>query len=421
MHKRLILDVTKTFQTEFATGIQRVIRELIRRRDAIGRQLGMDVLVVVASAGGYHRLDNDDIHRLLHPAKARTSSVLVQSNMDKLLKRLLRLNLSLYAAIQRLAVGRQMARLTQRLDPVDIGPDDVIVLADNIGAGSTSVVAINKARPKASATIAVVYDIISLLHPDMVPPTTIYPFRWGFDRTVPGIDGIITIARSTADEIRDQPLVRRHRVPVTSFHLGHDLRADGAAAATTIPEDAWSGGPTFAMVGTIEPRKRHEAVLTVFSRLWEEGCRANLLMIGSIGWDVDGFLDQVRRHPEYGRSLFLCHQVGDHELRASIQRADATIMASKAEGFGLPVVESLALGTPVLASDIPVFREIAGDAGCYFPPNDIDRTTDVIRAFIRSPEAYRNAARTFRWIDWDGAADQFAQAIRQILATSKRP
>lgn len=418
MPDRLILDVTKTFQTEFSTGIQRVVRELLRRRTVIGARLGLAVVVVVAAPEGYCRLDEAVTEWLINPPAGRSASVVVQSRAAQRLKQLLRLSLPLYAAVQRRAVRREMARRTRRMERISIGAGDVVVLADYIGAGSTSVAALAEARPRAAATIAVVYDIIALLHPDMVPGTTIHPFHCAFQRIVPIVDGLVTIARSTADEIRDQPIVRRHEVPVASFHLGHDLRADGKPGAPTIPDAAWSDGPTFVMVGTIEPRKRHAAVLAAFDRLWQKGCRANLLMIGSIGWEMEKFLDGARRHPEYGRSLFLCHQVGDHELRAAIGRADATIMASKAEGFGLPVVESLALGTPVLASDIAVFREIAGDAGCYFPADDIARTAGVIGDFIRAPEVYRDAARAFRWIDWDGSADQFARALRTVLEAS---
>lgn len=418
MPDRLILDVTKTFQTEFATGIQRVVRELLRRRGAIGGRLGLTVVVVVAGPRGYHRLDDADVARLVDPSATRSASVLVQSRAAVILKRLLRLNLPLYAAVQRRAVRREMTRRAQRLQRFAIERGDVVVLADYIGAGSTSVAAIRDARPRAAATIAVIYDIIALLHPDMAPGSTIHPFRWAFERTVPMVDGLVTIARSTADELRNQPIVRRHGVPVASFHLGHDLHPGGVPADPTIPDAAWVGGPTFVMVGTIEPRKRHAAILAAFDRLWNDGVRANLLLIGSIGWETTGFLDRARRHPEHGRSLFLCHQVGDHELRAAIRRADATIMASKAEGFGLPVVESLALGTPVLASDIPVLHEIAGEAGCYFPADDTVATAAVIEAFIRDPQPYRDAARAFRWIDWNGAADQFADALHAVLAAS---
>lgn len=418
MADRLILDVTKTFQTEFSTGIQRVVRELVRRRDAIGGRLGLAVVVVVAGPQGYYRLVDADVARLVTPPATRSASVVVQSRAAQGLKRLLRLNLPLYAAIQRRAVSREMNRRAQCLARVAVTRGDVVVLADYIGAGSTSVAALGKARPLAAATIAVIYDIIALLHPEMVPGTTVHPFRWAFERTVPVVDGLITIARSTAAELRDHPTVRRYGVPVASFHLGHDLCEGDASPHPAIPQAAWSNGPTFVMVGTIEPRKRHAAILAAFDRLWDDGVRANLLLIGSIGWDTAGFMDQARGHPELGRSLFLCHQVGDHELRAAIRRADATIMASKAEGFGLPVVESLALGTPVLASDIPVFREIAGDAGCFFPADDTARTAAVISAFIRNPQRCRDAARAFRWIDWDGAADQFADALRAVLVTS---
>jgi glycosyltransferase involved in cell wall biosynthesis len=419
----MLLDATKTFECRFSTGIQRVVRELVRRSELIGATLDVDVIPVVTSNRGYHRLDTAGLARLLEPAPATGGKIVAQSGFVRRAKELLQSNMRLYAAMQRLSMQRRLAALTADLEPIEVGTEDIVALIDDFAGGSPSLAAIRTARRNGAATLAIVYDLIPILHRDMVPRTVAYLFKRAFARLARRVDGLIAISRSGADLIRAQPAILDTQVAVTSFYLGQDLHvAPGAVASTTIPDAAWHDGPTFIMVGTIEPRKRHAAALAAFDRLWADGVAANLLMVGRIGWEVDAFVDAVECHPQYGKSLFLCRQVGDHELRASMARADATIMASKAEGFGLPIVESLALGVPVLASDIPIFREVAGDAGCYFPPDDSIAFAKAIRQFIDRPEGYRTAAKAFRWIDWDGSALEFAIAVRTILEErGKRP
>ncbi len=419
MRNRLILDATKTFECRFSTGIQRVVRELVRHRELIGRQLDMEVVPAVTSHRGYHRLDAPGLSRLLEPAVASGCKVVGQSDLSRRAKNLLQSNMQVYAVMQRLSMRRRLAKLTASLDSIVVGPEDTVALIDDFAGGGPSLEALGPARRRGAATTAIVYDLIPLLHREMVPTSIAYLFKGAFGRLVGRVDGLIAISKSGADLILEQAQVRKAGVPVTSFYLGQDIPDEAAPSGlATIPEAAWREGPTFLMVGTIEPRKRHAAALAAFSRLWEQGVAANLLIVGRVGWEVEAFIEAAHAHPQYRKSLFLCHQVGDFELRGAMARADATVMASKAEGFGLPIVESLAFGVPVLASDIPIFREVAGIAGCYFPPDDIAGFADAIKQFVDCPESYRAAARAFRWIDWDGCAIEFAAAVQTILAAS---
>ncbi|WP_130328068.1 glycosyltransferase family 1 protein [Sphingomonas sp. BK036] len=416
----MLLDATKTFECRFSTGIQRVVRELVRRSDLIGDTLEVEVIPVVASSRGYHRLNAAGLTRLLDPPPATGGTIVAQSRLARRAKELLQSNMRVYATMQRLSMRRRLAVLTSNLDPIDVAPDDIVALIDDFAGGSPSLGAIAKARCTGAATIAIVYDLIPILYREMVPQPIAYLFKQAFEQLAGKVHGLIAISKSGADLIRAQPAVEKAGISVASFYLGQDLHAaSGDFASSTIPDDAWRGGPTFIMVGSIEPRKRHAAALAAFNKLWEAGVTANLLIVGRIGWDVDAFIEEAQRHTQYGKSLFMCHQVGDHELRDAMARADATIMASKAEGFGLPIVESLAYGVPVLTSDIPIFREIAGEAGCYFPPDDIAAFAAAIKEFVDRPEGYQAAARAFHWIDWDESAREFAEAVRILLGNSE--
>ena len=120
------------------------------------------------------------------------------------------------------------------------------------------------------------------------------------------------------------------------------------------------------MVGTVEMRKGHEQVLEAFELLWKRGEDCELLIAGSPGWLVSSLIDRLRDHPEVGKRLHWMQGGGDASLLAAYRNSSVLLAASLGEGFGLPLVEAAANGLPILARDIPVFREVAGRGADFF-------------------------------------------------------
>ncbi len=142
-------------------------------------------------------------------------------------------------------------------------------------------------------------------------------------------------------------------------------------------------------------------------------------MIGQRGWEAEhahALLDRSELLRRHVRELNDC---GDAEMARYIAGAKALLMPSFAEGFGLPVVEALQLGTPVIASDLPVFREIAGDIPLYLDPTDGAGWEQAIVGFLgRSTERDRQLAamRGFRAPDWPGhfaAVEPWLEALQR--------
>jgi len=120
------------------------------------------------------------------------------------------------------------------------------------------------------------------------------------------------------------------------------------------------------MVGTVEPRKGVATVVEAMQRWWQAGGGHPLVIAGRAGWMIHELEGRLRSHPELGRRLFWLEHVRDAQLSALYAHAEVLVMASHGEGYGLPVVEALSRGLPVLARDLPVFREIAGSAAGFF-------------------------------------------------------
>lgn len=165
---------------------------------------------------------------------------------------------------------------------------------------------------------------------------------------------------------------------------------------------------TFLCVGTLEPRKNLDILIDAFEIRWNDGHKDKLILIGREGWLCEELLLRIRRHPERERRLFWFNDVGDTDLALAYRQASALIFPSVVEGFGLPLVEALSQGLPVIASDILVFREIAGNHGRFFPPHDAWALASAIRE--HSSATSNAGASPFRWPTWE-------ESTRHLLIT----
>ncbi|HWP19196.1 MAG TPA: glycosyltransferase family 1 protein [Burkholderiaceae bacterium] len=219
-----------------------------------------------------------------------------------------------------------------------------------------------------------VYDLLPLLQPQWFNPRTQRHFARWLHSVALLADGAICISRAVRDEL-EQELAGRYHLPKHSIalhhiHLGADLHTSAPSRGLPHAFDVWlddlTQRPTVLMVGTLEPRKGHAQALGAFELLWGQGHDVNLVIAGKPGWKVDGLLASLRGHPELGKRLHWLEQPSDETLDALYRRTTGVLMASEAEGFGLPLVEAASYGKPVLARDTPVFREVGANAAHYF-------------------------------------------------------
>ncbi|HEX7873129.1 MAG TPA: glycosyltransferase family 1 protein [Sphingobium sp.] len=153
------------------------------------------------------------------------------------------------------------------------------------------------------------------------------------------------------------------------------------------------GRPYFLTLGTIEGRKNHILLLKVWRDLAAalgDAC-PRLVIVGQRGWqcaEATGLLDNS---PVLGPHVTELAHCGDDALLSLMIGARALLFPSFAEGYGLPLVEALAVGTPVIASPLPVFREIAGDIVTCLDPHDMTAWYDMIREFMDPASTERQA------------------------------
>jgi alpha-1,2-rhamnosyltransferase len=166
------------------------------------------------------------------------------------------------------------------------------------------------------------------------------------------------------------------------------------------------------VVGTLEPRKGHEIVLSAFEKLWEEGCRYNLVFTGRIGWKVDRLLERINNSKYLNKRFFVLNDVADELLIALYKNAYACICATMREGFGLPLVESIHFDKPVIASDIEVDKEVGNGYPVYFKSGDPDDLAQSISYLIKS--CSNNEKSNFKPITWDDSVKMISQRIKKF-------
>lgn len=163
----------------------------------------------------------------------------------------------------------------------------------------------------------------------------------------------------------------------------------------------------FLLVGTIEPRKGHAQTLDAFEILWTKGYRAQLVIVGRPGWMTEQLCLRIQEHAEFGHRLKWHKDLPDDRLPEFYQTSTALILASFGEGLGMPLLEAAAFGLPVIARDIPVFREIAGSAAEYFNGDDGETLSKTVETWLHR-FALGNVIDSFSidTIGWDTSANQ---------------
>lgn len=178
--------------------------------------------------------------------------------------------------------------------------------------------------------------------------------------------GILVNSRDTLDAL--QRLASDLRVPVPPGRIAPLAPARLPAPASISPiEQAY-----FVMLGTIEPRKNHLLLLHIWRELAQSlGEEAPVLVvIGQRGWECEQVVDLLERCAVLTDKVVEIPHANDDALATWLHHARALLFPSFVEGYGLPIAEALSLGTPVIASDLPVFREFAGEIPDYLQPLD---------------------------------------------------
>ena len=260
-----------------------------------------------------------------------------------------------------------------------------------------------------------VHDLLPLEKPEWFSRNTVIRYK-AWLRIMAGIaDGFLCNSSQTETELRaalerEYGLTEGYSTKV--LPMGYCI-AEAPVATTVAPRLPDVQVPYFLMVGTLEPRKGHADILDAFDALWGEGMKEALVLVGRRGWQVDCLRERIVGHPLNGTKLFWFDDVEDAELAEFYAASQGAIIASHAEGFGLPLIEALGYGKPVLARDIPVFRQHEAYGVRYFPvdadPSTLARSIRHWSAQVQEGAVEVSGPET----SWGHSARELLQALSQ--------
>ncbi len=246
-------------------------------------------------------------------------------------------------------------------------------------------------------TIIAFHDLLPLKHPEWFRPGEAALHRARLITALSIADAIVTGAQTVRDEI----IAFARKAGMTAPRIEVvDLPVAARFGAAVAP--AFGGAPYMLVSGTIEPRKNHALLLEVWTRLGADAPK--LIIAGRRGWSNDAVLAALDAKPPH---VLEVAGLSSAAMAALVKGAAAVLSPSLDEGYGLPVAEALAAGTPVIAADTPVYRELWGGRVRLVDPHSVDAWVEAVRA----PPKHRAAFTRTDWATYVSALQGVAGGI----------
>lgn len=250
-------------------------------------------------------------------------------------------------------------------------------------------------------TVVTIHDMSFERFPDMAEERNLRYLRSRIHRTAARADVILTDSQFSAREIVELLRVPRERVVAVPLGVAEHFRPASDEEIAAWRTHSGLRRPYLLLVSTLEPRKNIPLLVEVFERL--EDFDGELVLAGALGWKTDAILQRIRHSPRVER-IRLLNYVEDRWLPALYSAASAFVFPSFYEGFGLPPLEAMACGTPVVCAPAGSLPEILGDAPLWVSGYDPDAWTESVRRVLREEslraelrERGRRQAARFRW------------------------
>lgn len=260
--------------------------------------------------------------------------------------------------------------------------------------------------------VYMVHDLIPLTHPEYCRPGEAQRHLGRMDMLLKTAAGVLTNSQATLDDL--EAFARQHSLPLPPAMVA-------PLGPATLTFDASQPPPLrhpyFVVLSTIEPRKNHLLLLHLWRQLVAQmgDATPHLVIIGQRGWECENVVDLLERCTALRGVVHELAGCSDAQLAQYLGHARALLFPSFAEGYGMPLIEALMLGTPAIASPLAAFREAAGDVPEYLDPLDGPAWAQAVRDYA-APDSRRRQAqlerlRGFRTPSWE---DHF-QRVNALL------
>jgi glycosyltransferase involved in cell wall biosynthesis len=270
------------------------------------------------------------------------------------------------------------------------------------------------------AQVVTVHDLTLVTHPEWHETAKVRYFGWALRRAVARATRVLCVSATTARDLAERLEVPAERVDVTP--LGTDLRPAPPDRVEAVRRRLGLDGPYLLGLGTVEPRKDLPTLVRAFAALAGE-LPHRLVLAGLAGWGSGALASAVAASGVADRVLHAGY-VPEADKAALLTGADVFVYPSRYEGFGLPVLEAMACGTPVVTTTGGSLPEVAGDAATLVEPGDDHALAAALAKLAGDPAAREDAAargrRRAAAFSWERCAELTAAAYRRALGDPGR-
>ncbi len=260
--------------------------------------------------------------------------------------------------------------------------------------------------------VVTVLDLIFLLFPDYHNRRTRWTARMGLSRASRQAAAFISISHNTADDLMRLTGIPKHKIYVTPLAAEDYFRP---VPYSKIRKRYGLEGPFVLYVGTLEPRKNLITLVRAFAALDDPGLK--LVIAGKKGWMYQDLFAIVEKLGLTSRVIFTGF-VSDTDLPALYSAAQVFVYPSLYEGFGLPILEAMQCGTPVITTNVSSLPEVSGDAALLVAPDNVRELSAAMRRILAEPglreELRGRGFKRSQCFSWRKTAELTADVYRQV-------
>lgn len=272
----------------------------------------------------------------------------------------------------------------------------------------------------ATRTVLTVHDLSFVRVPETTSPRLKAYLDVAVPKSVKRADYVLADSQATKDDLVDLYQISPDKISV--LLSGVDRRFvrvnDRSSVLTTRNRYHFGSRPYIFSIGTVQPRKNYGRLIQALGAIRAEGYDIDLVIAGGRGWLEDPIYETISKL-KMDEHVHFIGFASEEDLPLLYSGAECVVFPSLYEGFGLPVLEGMACGTPVITSNISSLPEVAGDAALLVNPYDTDAITDAIRQIL-SDQTLRmtliqkgyNRAKQF---SWEAAAEKLKQIYLDLL------
>jgi glycosyltransferase involved in cell wall biosynthesis len=330
-------------------------------------------------------------------------------------------------AATRAMLGSKLSALVRRAAPAFIRPHEIYLTVGAFWGVSGAGILLQELKNSGVIIGVFIHDIITVTNPEYFAAGDARVFVKGFVEALTFADFILTTSEYNRTSLIGHMAARNLQpLPVRVVLLGHELSVSAAKSQTSSVVADVANSEFVLCVGTIEVRKNPTYLFNIWQLMIRSG-RASiptLVLVGRNGWLVQDLMEQLKASNYLDGKIAVLHGVTDAELALLYQNCLLTMFPSWAEGWGLPVGESLAHGKISIAAKTGAIPEVAGELVDYVDPYNARDGLEKLLRYLDDPQLRRSRereiARHFNPRSWRKVADDFLHSA-QALAREARP